>query len=310
MNELDSIQTFLFRDAPIRGQIVRLNATFAAALATADYPEVIKRLLGESLCAATLLSSTIKFTGKLSLQAQGDGVLRLLFAQTDEHYHTRGIAHFNPQFNAFENDSNAKDSLTHLSLPELLGNGRLVITLDQQGGERYQGIVNLSGTTLADCLQDYFHQSEQISTFITFMIHDGIASGMIMQRLPTSETEAFNDDQEAMLLWEECVHLASTITEKELALLNNETILHRLFPTYDIQLFDAKPTSFQCSCSREKIVAALHQLGEQEVFQLLEEQDGVIKARCEFCNREYVFDKVDVTGIFKDLISPSSARKQ
>jgi len=303
MSEYDSIQTFLFENAPIRGQIVRLNASFVAALATANYPAVFHNLLGESLCAATLLSSTIKFNGKLSLQAQGNGILNLLFAQSDEDFHIRGIAHFNEL--AFDH------SLKDVSLPELLGNGQLAITLEPPKGERYQGIVNLTGSTLADCLQDYFHQSEQISTFLTFMIHDDVAAGLLLQRLPPAEKESYAEEHEAMLMWEECVHLASTITAKELCLLDNHTILHRLFPTHTIELFDSKPVSFRCSCSRERIGIALQQLGEKEVLALLTEQNGTIHTRCEFCNREYLFDSVDIVSIFKQATgTPTSSRQQ
>ena len=303
MPEFDILQTFLFKDAPIRGQIVRLKATFEAALTT-NYPPIFKHLLGESLCAAALLSSIIKFDGKVSLQAQGNGLLKLLFAQSDDSNHLRGIVHFSEL--AFDH------SLKNISLAEMLGNGQLVITLEPKQGERYQGIVNLTGHSLTDCLEDYFHQSEQISTFLVFMVNesDEIASGLLLQRLPAAESETFVDEQATMLAWEECVHLASTITEKELSSLENATILHRLFPTYDIELFDSKPVSFRCSCSRERISAALSQMGEEEVLNLLEEQNGTIHTRCEFCNREYLFDKVDVASIFKEIILPGPSQKQ
>lgn len=303
MNEYDSIQTFLFQNLPIRGQIVRLNASFLSALATAEYPEIFQNLLGESLCAATLLSSIIKFNGKLSLQAQGTGPLRLLFAQSDNERHIRGIVHFDDTITDYPSKAPP--------LGELLGGeGRFVITLDPEKGERYQGIVELKGATLAECLQDYFHQSEQISTSIIFMVNEGIAAGLMLQRLPATEKEIFNDEQATMLSWEECVLLAATITAKELCLLDNQIILHRLFPTYTIQLFDSKPVSFRCSCSRDKIIATLEQFGENDLSALLQEQKGTIHVRCEFCNRDYSFDSVDITSIFKGIILPSSPREQ
>lgn len=301
MNQFDSLQTFLFKETPIRGQIVRLQASYLTALSTGNYPPIIQRLLGESLCAAALLSSIIKFKGRISIQAQGNGALALLFAQSDEERHIRGLAHFTPTLLETPNT---------LTLKELLGEGLLVITLDPHKGDRYQGLVSLTGNNLAQCLQDYFHQSEQISTFLIFMVDEDIASGMILQRLPVPTTVLSQESSTSWLTWEECVHLASTITAKELCHLNNENILHRLFPTYDIELFDEKPVSYRCSCSRERIGNALVQMGEEEILALLKEQNGLIKTHCEFCNREYRFDAVDITSIFKEIVSPSPHREQ
>ena len=51
---------------------------------------------------------------------------------------------------------------------DLLGKGLLALTVDQRGdgGELQQGIVELGGETLSDCMLNYFHRSEQVRTGI------------------------------------------------------------------------------------------------------------------------------------------------
>ena len=56
----DKLIRFLFEEMGVRGELVRLNASFKALLENHDYPAVIASSLGESLAAAALLSATIK----------------------------------------------------------------------------------------------------------------------------------------------------------------------------------------------------------------------------------------------------------
>ena len=88
----DYSQRFLFDDTDIRGEIVQLEASYQGVVADHQYPLAVARLLGEFLSASVLLGSTIKFDGRLVLQARGDGELNVVVAECRHDGSIRGIA--------------------------------------------------------------------------------------------------------------------------------------------------------------------------------------------------------------------------
>jgi molecular chaperone Hsp33 len=111
------------------------------------------------------------------------------------------------------------------------------------------------------------------------------AAGLLLQELPTQS----NDKAD----WERIEILASTVSEQELLELDCEDLLHRLFNEEKVRLFDAEPVEFDCSCSRLKIENALRMMGKEELEGVLHER-GQIEVNCEFCNKHYQFDRIDV----------------
>ncbi|MCP5140958.1 MAG: Hsp33 family molecular chaperone HslO [Zoogloeaceae bacterium] len=276
----DTLHRFLFERLGIRGELVRLGASWRALHAGHDYPAPVRAQLGRAVAASVLLSATIKFDGNLILQAQGDGPLGMLVAQATSRRTFRGLAHWH-------------GAVPEGDLATMHGVGRLVMTLEPSGdGERYQGIVPLEGATLAAALETYFRQSEQLDTALWLAADAGQAAGLLLQRLPGKV-----EDADA---WGRVEHLAATITDAELLTLPGGEIIHRLFHEEDVRLFDAEPVSFRCSCSRERVAAAIRGLGRAEAESILAEQ-GRIAADCEFCNRHYEFDHVDVEALFVDV---------
>ncbi len=273
----DSLQRFVFESAPIRGEIVHLDASLRAVLERRAYPPALRALLGELLAAAALLATTIKFEGRLSLQAQGHGPVKLLFAECTSRHTLRALAQWDGDVGA-------------APLPQLLGNGRMVITIEPEGKERYQGIVALEGATLAQALEHYFARSEQLAT--RFWLATGVdrAAGLLLQQLPQPSCE----DTDA---WNRAVHLGGTITDRELLGLSAPEIVRRLYHEEDIRLFSRQPVSFRCSCSRERVERTLRLLGADEVRDILREQ-GRIGVDCEFCGGHYEFDAVDAERLF------------
>ncbi|WP_148864616.1 Hsp33 family molecular chaperone HslO [Marinobacter fonticola] len=273
----DQFQRFLFDGSQVRGEWVRLSNSFQEIVAQTAYPERIQHLLGETLAASVLLSGTLKFEGTLSIQAQGEGPVRTLLAECSHDRAIRGIARF-------------ETPPTGRSLDELLGPGRMAITITPDQGQRYQGVVPREHDTLSECLEDYFERSEQIETRL-FLFADGSqAAGLLLQRLPGDKSQ----DED---LWQRVGHLAATLKADELLELDSETVLHRLFHEETIRLFDPEPVRFQCSCSRERTLAALESIGKEECYSILDEQ-GSIEMDCQFCHTQYRFDRNDIDQLF------------
>ena len=275
----DSLQRFLFEDAAIRGDLVHLDATWQAVLERHDYPEPVRNLLGEMMVAAVLLSATIKLKGRMIMQIQGNGPVSLMVVECTSDRTLRGLAH-------------ASESLAHGDLPALVGEGRLAITLEPEDGlERYQSIVELTGHTLADALEHYLDNSEQLETRLWLSVDTQRAGGLLIQKLPASETEADDD------AWNRIEQLSATIQSNELLGLPAREIIHRLYHEEDVRVFETEPVCFRCTCSRERVANMLRTLGVEEVRSILEDE-GSVKVACEFCNHKYEFDAVDSEQLF------------
>lgn len=278
MASQDQFQRFIFEHSQIRGAWVQLADSYSDIASQAPYPLSVRQMLGESLVASVLMSSTLKFEGTLSLQAQGEGPLRTLMAECSHDRHIRGLARFDAPA-AAESGLNA-----------LLGQGRMAITITPNKGQRYQGVVPREHDALAECLEDYFQRSEQIDTRLFLFADEQRSAGLLLQRLPGS-TETDND------LWERVSQLAATVTEEELLSLDSETILHRLFHEEEVRVFDSEPVAFRCSCSRERTLGALESIGKEECYSILEEQ-GSIDMDCQFCHAHYQFNRNDIDHLF------------
>lgn len=277
MSGSDVLRRFLFEDFPVRGEIVRLEDSWREVIKRHDYPPAVRAVLGEALAAAVLLASTLKFEGMLTLQLQGDGDLHLLVAQCGSDLSVRGLAKW-------------KGESPSGSFAELTGAGRLAITIEnRKTAERYQGIVLADADTLAGALEGYFANSEQLPTRLWLAADDHRVAGMLLQQLP-GDGDAPTADEDA---WERTGLLAATLTREELLGLHDRDVLRRLFHEEDLRLTDADPVVFSCSCNAGRVESALKLLGREELEDLLA-SEGVIQVRCEFCNRGYELDAVDV----------------
>jgi molecular chaperone Hsp33 len=299
MHDRDCLHRFVFEHYPIRGHLVHLDAAWRALIEHREYPNAIRGVLGEAVAASLLLAATIKFDGVLSLQLRGDGFVHLMLAQCTSGLGVRGLARYQEagggEGGAPPGGSQTGGSQTGIN--DLIGAGNLTVTLEtDDGAQRYQGIVPISGARLADSLQVYFENSEQLPTRL-WLYADGLgASGMLLQRLPggggaRADAAAVDD------AWRRVQLIGDTLTREELRTLTDAQILHRLFNEDDLRLFEPSPVYFRCRCSRERVAGMLQGLGEAETRSILAER-GEVEVRCDFCNRAYVFDAVDVGRIF------------
>jgi molecular chaperone Hsp33 len=295
MHDRDCMHRFVFEHYPIRGHLVHLDAAWRALIEHREYPEGIRDLLGEAVAASLLLAATIKFEGVLSLQLQGDGFVHLMLAQCTSGLGVRGLARYQEDVERLPDAASAPDA----RVGDLIGAGNLTVTLEtDDGAQRYQGIVPILGERLAESLQGYFENSEQLPTRLWLYADAQGASGMLLQRLPGeggsgSQMEAAEVDD----AWRRVQLIGDTLTREELRTLTDLEILRRLFNEDDLRLFEPSPVYFRCRCSRERVAGMLQGLGEGETRAVLAER-GEVEVRCDFCNRAYVFDAVDVARLF------------
>ena len=235
---------FIFDDQPVRGLHVQLQSVWQHIVQRKPYPAAIRSALGELLAAGVLLSSNLKLPGKLILQIQGQGDLKMLVAETDSNHSCRATARWNEQANLDDGRS----------LIELLGeNAVFGITLQPNEGEPWQGIVPLEGSSIAEMLSAYMRRSEQLDTHISLAASEHAAGGLLLQRLPEQQIDAD--------AWAHYTTLADTVTPQELIELDAQHLLYRLFHETPPRVFEPEQIEFACTCSRGKVSDMLLLLG-------------------------------------------------
>ncbi len=288
----DRLLKFLFHDAPVRGEVVQLAASWQQVIEHHDYPAPVLALLGEMTAAATLLAANIKFNGALTLQVHGDGPVRLLVVECQPDFRLRATAKLRAGA-AVAPDADLR------TLVNATGQGRCAITLDPverlPGQQPYQGIVPLAGDSIAHALESYMRQSEQLDTRLWLAADDKVASGVLLQKLPAEGGRAAQShDTDA---WDRTTTLAATLTPPELLSNGPEALVRKLFWQERLEHGAAFAPSFECSCSRERIGRMLLSLGRGEVDDIVREQ-GHVEVTCDFCNKTQMFDAVDVGQLF------------
>ncbi|WP_116367625.1 Hsp33 family molecular chaperone HslO [Parahaliea mediterranea] len=284
----DTSLRFLFEEADLRGEFVQLDGAYRDILALHHHSPAVSRLLGEFLAASVLLATTLKFEGKLVLQARSsEGQIPLLMVECSSDLDLRGIVRGAGQATAERFDL-------------LLAKGQLAITVDPTRGKRYQGVVPLDGDNLAQCLQSYFAQSEQLGTRVWLAADGERAGGLLLQQLPP---QLVTDAQQRNNSWEHACTLAATVRDDELLQLAPAELLHRLYHEEALRLFEPRRPRFRCSCSRERTLGALAALGRAELESLLAEQ-GAVTMDCEFCNSRYQYQREDLAELLQDAPEP------
>ncbi len=282
----DLLHRFLFERLPVRGHLVRLDASWRAAIEHHEYPQAVGDALGEAMAASVLMAGALKFEGRLSLQFESPGPVRLMLAQCTHRHAIRGVARHD------ELPATARGA------GDLFGGGQLAVTIEQDdGGERYQGVVPLVAAELSHCLEQYFERSEQLPSRMILASTPDRAAGLLLQRVAVGASGSAAELAEADDAWLRLGLLAGTVSPRELLDTPCRELLGKLFREDDIRLFEGTPVFFQCSCSRERVAGILQALGAEEVQDLLKER-GDVEVRCEFCNRAWRFDAVDVAGLF------------
>jgi len=277
MEQQDCIRRFLFEDHGVRGVWVRLQPSWQQAKQhQVLVNQAVESQLGQVLAATALLSATIKFKGAMIMQIQGTGEVKALVAQATNERKVRVLA---------RSEANVEAS----TLRQMMGEGsRLVLTVESDKGEPYQGIVGVDEDDLAGVLKTYFDQSEQLNTRLWLFANATYAAGLFIQELPNEK----HDKED----WQRIEMLADTITAEEMFTLDCEELLHRLFHEEKVRLFDPEAVEFQCNCSRQKIGGTLLSLGKSELEGILQER-GQIDVDCQFCGASYRFDKIDVENL-------------
>jgi len=269
--QTDYVQRFLFENLDIRGRLVCLTGAWQRMLDGRDYPQDVVALLGHTTALNVLLGANQKGAGRVTLQVQGTGPVKLLVADCTAELRIRGMAHYEREEVGQENER------------ELLGDGRLSVTLeDLKSGKFYQSLVPLEGETLEQMFTHYLWQSDQLSAYLRLHADGGAAAGLLLEKLPGADTR----DPDG---WNRVTHFANTLTLAETRGVQPYDLLTRIFPEELMRVFRLYAVEYHCPYDEDKVKDMLRGLGREEVESILAEQ-GEVVIRNEMCNHEYRFD--------------------
>ncbi|KZL18890.1 33 kDa chaperonin [Pseudovibrio axinellae] len=316
---VDAVVPFAVEALDVRGRVINMGPVLNSMLARHQYPAPVNKLLSEAIVLTAMLGSTLKFEGRLTLQAQSDGAVSMLVVDFNAPDGLRAMAQFNTEKVA---EVSAKEGFKP---DDLLGKGHLAFTIDQGvHTSRYQGIVVLDGTTLEEAAHEYFQKSEQIPTLVRLGVaemltkadeggadHSWLAGGIMVQFLPQSEDRIKQADihpgdapegHEAHPLseddaWVEARSLVETVKDDELIdpNLSVEGLLYRLFHERGASVYTAQPMADKCSCSQEKISTMMQNFSEADKTEM--KAEGLVHIKCDFCSKDY---ELNANEVFKD----------
>jgi molecular chaperone Hsp33 len=309
------IQRFQLEVSSLRGRAVRIGGVLDEVLNPHKYPAPVAHLVAETMTLALLLSSMLKYEGIFTLQTKGDGPVSMLVADVTSGGQVRGCASFDP-----ERLKHAQEQLAALSpiesaqnhLAQYLGKGYIAFTVDQgRNTDRYQGIVELKGSSLIDCVQHYFNQSEQIGTGIKMAVgrrgRKWRAGGIMLQHLPEDQKNLQagrgNIDEDD---WRRSMILMDSCTDSELLdpELHSHILLTRLFHEEGVRVFKPIPVSKGCRCDSGKVENIIAAMSDEDLDYMTVE--GKISMRCEFCSKDFVFDLKNIQSKMKKAESIST----
>lgn len=281
------VAPFQIEGHPVRGRIVRLGDVVDEILTRHDYPDAVGNLLGEACTLAALVGASLKFDGRLIVQAQGDGPVSYVVVDYDTAGSLRGYCRYDDAGVAA-----VSGGFSRAGAKTLLGKGVFIMTIDQGPDmERYQGITAIEGETLALCAEQYFAQSEQTPTRVMLATGqvrtDGPshwrAGGMILQNIAGDAARGSTD-----AAWDHVSALFQTLGDDELVdpMISSETLLYRLFHEDGVRVFDSRPLRAFCRCSEDRIKSVLMSFSPEERLEMVE-PDGAISVTCEYCSRIY-----------------------
>ena len=284
----DAVVPFVFESLPVRGALIQLQKSWQRMQLGHNYQMTVLETLGHSAAATGLIAQSLKFDGTITMQLSGDGPLAMLVMQCTSELELRGMA-------------SAPNVESQASFEELVSQARCAITVDAGTMERpYQGIVEVTGESLADSLENYYARSAQIPSHIQLVSEAASCGGILLQQMP-EKASPLEDD------WRRLGMLAATIRPEDITNGVGIDLLGKLFAEDDVRVFRPKAATFKCRCSRKRAEEVLKMLGADETRAACTET-GQVDVTCEYCGRTRSFDAIDVSRLFSDHVIEGTVR--
>ncbi len=289
MTQDNQVTPFHLEARPVRGRIVRLGSVLDDIVSAHTAPETVSRSLGEAIITAIIAGSSLKFEGRVIVQASGNGPISFVISDYTSDGGVRGY---------IRADINALPGEAQPDLSALMGDGQFALTIDPgTAAHRYQGIAALEGESFAKTVETYFIQSEQLPSRLILAIarhtdQDGQTKwrggGILIQRIATSDADTNEDGEDP---WVTALALINTISADELTdpTITEEDVLYRLFHEEGVRTFAPQPIHKRCTCTPDRLRDILKNFTRKERAEMVTDS-GEIEMTCEYCVKTFCFD--------------------
>ena len=276
----------------------------AVAVTTTDIVERARQIhkmlptataaLGRLLTAASMMGNMQKVeNGSITLQIKGGGPLGTVLAVSDARGNVRGYVQ-NPQVSILEKYRGKLDVGAAVGT-----NGMLTVIRDLQMKEPYVGSVELVSGEIAEDITEYFVQSEQTPTACALGVLVDTdqtvraAGGYLVQLLPGAPDSVIDRIEAG-------IQKAGAVTSMLDRGLSAQAMLETVLEGLDLEILETTPVSYQCYCSRDRVVSTLISLGKEELRKIVDEKEN-IHIECQFCDTIYDFTPGEIADILEKL---------
>ncbi|MEA5532548.1 Hsp33 family molecular chaperone HslO [Crocosphaera sp. XPORK-15E] len=256
--------------------------------------------LGRAMTAGLLLASNMKREGsRVNLRIKGNGPLGGLLVDAGLDGTVRGyVAHPDVEL--------PPNPLGKLDVGGAIGNeGFLYVVRDIGYGYPYSSTVELVSGEVGDDVTHYLATSEQTPSALllgVFVGSEGVtaAGGLLLQIMPKAAR-----DEELVTILESRVGKLSGFTPLLRAGKTLPDIFEELLGDLGLVIFpEVQMLRFDCRCSFSRVLGALKLLGEVELQDMIEKDDGA-EATCEFCGEIYQANSHHLAQLIEDLQTES-----
>ena len=252
--------------------------------------------LGRTMSAGLLLASNMKRAeSRINIRIKGNGPLEGILVDAGLDGTVRGYVG-NPDI---ELPPNSKGKL---DVGGAVGrDGYLYVVRDVGYGYPYSSTVELVSGEIGDDLTHYLVTSEQTPSALVlgvFVGAEGVSAsgGILIQVLP----KAARDEALVQTLESRVAGLAG-FTPLLQAGKNLPEILEGLLGDMGLEILpETQLVRFHCGCSFNRVLGALKMLGEAELQDMIEKDDGA-EATCHFCGQVYQASSDELAQLISDL---------
>lgn len=261
--------------------------------------------LGRTMSSGLLLASSMKREGsRVNIRVKGNGPLGGILVDAGLDGTVRGYVE-NPEVELPPNEQGKLD------VSGVVGNkGYLYVVRDVGYGYPYSSTVELVSGEIGADVTHYLVTSEQTPSALivgVFVGADGVtaAGGLLIQVMP----KAARDEQLVEIL-ESRIGKLSGFTPLLQAGKTLPEMLEQLLGDMGLVILpEVQMLRFHCGCSFDRVLGALKLLGEVELQDMIEKDDGA-EATCDFCGEVYHASSEQLAQLIEQLRTDSDQQAE
>lgn len=245
--------------------------------------------LGRTLTAAAMISTNYKSNEHLTFRFETDGPINLMVVEANSGC-VRGFVSNPEVFMQYDNG--------HLAVGKAIGNGYMHVIKDLGLKQPFSTTVALQTGEIAEDFTYYFAESEQTPSSVGLGVlvepdnSCSAAGGFILQLMPGCSDDVISQVEERI----KNIRPVSEMISKGYS---PELIIKELAGD-DFEIVGKDDIKYYCPCNKDRFFRGIKSLGKKEIENIIKE-DGKAEVTCNFCRKNYIFDKDDLEKMLKQI---------